>query len=407
MEFWSDPITFISQWLQQLLVNSGMAPELSNQLVSLLGALILPVVSLLWVIFLIWYERKLIGRIQDRFGPNRVGPFGLIQPFADMIKIFTKEYVTPTNADKVPFNMAPILMVASTMFMWAVIPFTVNTVGADLNVGILYLIAVGAVGELGIILAGYSSNNKYSLLAGFRVVAQLVSYEVPMVLALLVPVLLSHSMRLNDIVKAQPVWFLFVALVPAIIFFITSIAEVGRSPFDLIEADSELVAGFNIEYSGLKFGMFYVGDFMHAFTSAMVYAVIFLGGWQGPGAEQYPILGFIYFGIKTAVVHFLTILIRGTLPRFRIDQMMNLNWKILTPIALVMVGLTAILEKLLMGSAEATRIVAHIAANLLVLACVVLFYGKPIETRRQKLDQVAEINKGMAERILGGAGESK
>lgn len=407
MEFWSDPITFISQWLQQLLVNSGMAPELSNQLVSLLGALILPVVSLLWVIFLIWYERKLIGRIQDRFGPNRVGPFGLIQPFADMIKIFTKEYVTPTNADKVPFNMAPILMVASTMFMWAVIPFTVNTVGADLNVGILYLIAVGAVGELGIILAGYSSNNKYSLLAGFRVVAQLVSYEVPMVLALLVPVLLSHSMRLNDIVKAQPVWFLFVALVPAIIFFITSIAEVGRSPFDLIEADSELVAGFNIEYSGLKFGMFYVGDFMHAFTSAMVYAVIFLGGWQGPGAEQYPILGFVYFGIKTAVVHFLTILIRGTLPRFRIDQMMNLNWKILTPIALVMVGLTAILEKLLMGSAEATRIVAHIAANLLVLACVVLFYGKPIETRRQKLDQVAEINKGMAERILGGAGESK
>ena len=340
---------------------------------------------LLWVIFLIWYERKLIGRIQDRFGPNRVGPFGLIQPFADMIKIFTKEYVTPTNADKVPFNLAPILMVASTMFMWAVIPFTINTVGADLNVGVLYLVAVGAVGELGIILAGYSSNNKYSLLAGFRVVAQLVSYEVPMVLALLVPVLLSHSMRLNDIVKAQPIWFIFIALVPAIIFFITSIAEVGRSPFDLIEADSELVAGFNIEYSGLKFGMFYVGDFMHAFTSAMVYAVIFLGGWQGPGAEQYPILGFFYFGIKTAIVHFLTILIRGTLPRFRIDQMMNLNWKILTPIALVMVMIVAILEKLLTGAAVGTRAIAHFAANLLVLSAVVLVFGKPIETRRQEI----------------------
>jgi NADH-quinone oxidoreductase subunit H len=407
MAFWSDPITFISQWLQQLLVNAGMAPDLSSQLVALLGALVLPVFSLLWVIFLIWYERKLIGRIQDRFGPNRVGPFGLIQPFADMIKIFTKEYVTPTNADKVPFNMAPILMVASTMFMWAVIPFTINTVGADLNVGVLYLVAVGAVGELGIILAGYSSNNKYSLLAGFRVVAQLVSYEVPMVLALLVPVLLSHSMRLNDIVKAQPIWFIFIALVPAIIFFITSIAEVGRSPFDLIEADSELVAGFNIEYSGLKFGMFYVGDFMHAFTSAMVYAVIFLGGWQGPGAEQFPILGFFYFGIKTVVVHFITILIRGTLPRFRIDQMMNLNWKILTPIALVMVMIVAVLEKILTGAAEGTRAIAHFAANLLVLSVVVLVFGKPIEARRQKLDQAAEINKSMAERILSGAGETK
>jgi NADH-quinone oxidoreductase subunit H len=324
-----------------------------------------------------------------------------------MIKIFTKEYVTPANADKVPFNMAPILMVASTMFMWAVIPFTINTVGADLNVGVLYLIAVGAVGELGIILAGYSSNNKYSLLAGFRVVAQLVSYEVPMVLALMVPVLLSHSMNLNDIVKAQPIWFVFIALVPAIIFFITSIAEVGRSPFDLIEADSELVAGFNIEYSGLKFGMFYVGDFMHAFTSAMVYAVIFLGGWQGPGAEQYPILGFFYFGIKTAVVHYLTILIRGTLPRFRIDQMMNLNWKILTPIALVMVMIAAVLEKMLTGAAEATRAVAHFAANLLVLAVVVLLYGRPIENRRQKLEQAAETNKQLAEQILSRAGEVK
>jgi NADH-quinone oxidoreductase subunit H len=402
MAFWSDPISFISQWLQTLLVNAGMAADLSSTLVSVLGAVILPLVSLLYVIFLIWYERKLIGRIQDRFGPNRVGPFGLIQPFADMIKIFTKEYVTPEGADIVPFNLAPILMVASTMFMWAVIPFTVKTFGADLNVGVLYLVAVGAVGELGIILAGYASHNKYSLLAGFRVVAQLVSYEVPMVLALLIPVILSHSMGLNDIVKAQPIWFILVAPVPAIIFFITGIAEVGRSPFDLIEADSELVAGFNIEYSGLKFGMFYVGDFMHAFTSAMVYTTIFLGGWQGPGAEQYPILGFVYFILKTAVVHFLTILIRGTLPRFRIDQVMNLNWKVLTPIALVMVMATAIVEKLLTGASMGIHFLGNLAVNLLVAAVVILVYGKPYDKRGEQRELLADQNREMAKRIMGG-----
>ncbi len=299
MPFWSDPLQFISLWLQQLLVNAGMSATLAYPLVNIAGAVVLPLLSLLWVIFLIWYERKLIGRIQDRFGPNRVGPWGIIQPFADMIKIFAKEYITPTGADKIPFNMAPILVVASVMFMWAVIPFTSTTYGANINVGVLYIIAVGAIGELGIILAGYASNNKYAMMAGFRVLAQLISYEVPMVLSLLIPVLLSRSMGINTIIQHQQVWYILIAPVAAIIFFITSVAEVGRSPFDLAEAESEIVAGFNIEYSGLKFGMFYVGEFLHAFTASMVYTVLFLGGWQGPGAVEIPILGFVYFGIKT------------------------------------------------------------------------------------------------------------
>jgi NADH-quinone oxidoreductase subunit H len=402
MTFWGDPVGFISQWLQQLLVNAGMNAALSGTLTEILGAIILPLLSLLWVIFLIWYERKIIGRIQDRFGPNRVGPYGLIQPFADMGKIFTKEYITPDGADVIPFNLAPILMVASTMFMWAVIPFTAKTFGADLNVGVIYLVAVGAIGELGVVLAGYSSHNKFSLLAGFRVVAQLVSYEVPMVLALLIPVILSHSMGLNDIIKAQPICYLLVAPLAAIIYFITGIAEVGRSPFDLIEADSELVAGFNIEYSGLKFGMFYVGDFMHAFTSAMVFSVLFLGGWMGPGAAQFPILGFVYFGIKTAVIYFLTVLIRGTLPRFRIDQMMNFNWKILTPIALVMVMVTAIVSKLLIGASNWIVFIGNLAANLLVFAIVLLVYRNPIDSKRARLDELAAQNQEMAKRIMGG-----
>ncbi len=402
MPFWSDPITFISQWLVQLLVNAGMAPELAAPIVTVAGALVLPLLAMLWVIFLIWYERKLIGRIQDRFGPNRLGPYGLIQPFADMIKIFAKEYITPKNADVVPFNLAPVLVVGAVLFMWAVIPFTVTTFGANINVGVLYIVAVGAIGELGIILAGYSSNNKYAQLSGFRMVAQLVSYEVPMVLVMLIPVLLSRSMGLNSIILAQnPIWFVLLAPVAAIVFFITSVAEVGRAPFDLAEAESEIVAGFNIEYSGLKFGMFYVGEFLHAFTASMVFTVLFLGGWQGPGAMQIPILGFVYFAIKTMVVYFVFILLRGSLPRFRIDQMMALNWKILTPVALLMVMITALVEKLYAGGTTLTHWVGHLAANALVVAVVVLFSRKPLDDRRDRIDELAEANREMAEKILG------
>jgi NADH-quinone oxidoreductase subunit H len=266
---------------------------------------------------------------------------------------------------------------------------------------VLYIIAVGAIGELGIILAGYASNNKYSLLAGFRVVAQLISYEVPMVLSLLVPVLLSRSMGINTIIQNQQVWFIIIAPVAAIIFFYTSVAEVGRSPFDLAEAESEIVAGFNIEYSGLKFGMFYVGEFLHAFTASMVYTVLFLGGWQGPGAVEIPILGFFYFGIKTMIVYFVFILFRGSLPRFRIDQMMALNWKILTPIALVILSLTAIIEKLFEFDTPLVRNLALIGVNILVVAIVVLVSRKPLLNRREKIELFAEENRAMAQKILG------
>lgn len=401
MSFWSDPITFLSLWLQGVFINWGMAADLAKTLVTLLGAVLLPVIAIMWVIFLIWYERKIIGRVQDRFGPNRAGPFGIFQPFADLVKIFTKEYITPDGVDKVPYNLAPIIMVASTMFMWAVIPFTTKTVGANINVGALYLIAVGGIGELGVILAGYSSHNKFALLATFRVVAQLVSYEVPMVLALLVPVLLNSSMNLNDIVNGQPICNLLIAPLAAIIFFITGIAEVGRSPFDLLEADSELVAGFNIEYSGLKFGMFYVGDFMHAFTSAMIFTTLFLGGWRGPGAEATPILGFIYFGIKTFIIYFLTVLIRSTLPRFRIDQVMDFNWKVLTPLALVVLMVTALMEKLLVGATPGIHLAGHLVANLLILAVFILLYQRPNTERQAKMDALGETNREMAKHIMG------
>jgi NADH-quinone oxidoreductase subunit H len=350
MEFLRDPISFIGNWLEGLLVGWNIAPGAATAIVQLLGAFILGAFSLGLVIFTIWMERKLYARIQDRLGPNRVGPWGIFQTFPDMVKIFTKEYITPDGADKVVFNLAPILTVSAVMLLWAVIPFAPTIVGSEINVGVLYVVAIGAIGTLGIIMAGWSSNNKYALLGAFRTVSQMVSYEVPMVLALLVPVLLGHSMGVNSLVNAQTVWFIVLSPLAALLFFLSSQAEIGRAPFDLLEAESELVAGYQTEYSGLKFGMFYVGEFLHAFTVSALMATLFLGGWRGPWAEQAPILGVAYFFVKTFIVYFFVIVLRITMPRLRIDQMLNFNWKFLTPLALVLLICTALVEKILQSS---------------------------------------------------------
>jgi NADH-quinone oxidoreductase subunit H len=347
MSFISDPIGFIADQLGNLLMNLGLAPQAITVIMKLLGAFVLGSFGLGLVIFTIWLERKLYARIQDRFGPNRVGPWGILQTFPDMIKIFTKEYITPQGADKVVYNLAPILAVSAVLLTWAVIPFSPTLVGTDVNVGILYIIAVGAISTLGIIMAGWSSNNKYSLLGAFRTVAQIVSYEVPMVLALLVPVLLGGTMGVNSLVAAQDIWFVVLSPVAAIIFFITAMAETGRAPFDLLEAESELVAGYQTEYSGLKFGMFFVGEFLHAFTISALTATLFFGGWRGPFAEQFPVLGIFYFFVKSFIIYFFVALIRISMPRIRIDQMLNFNWKFLTPLALILLMVTAIVEKIL------------------------------------------------------------
>lgn len=386
MTFWNDPVNFIGQWLQSVLVSWGVAPDVAQIILLVLGAGILGVLGLVWVIFLIWYERKIIGRMQDRFGPNRVGPWGLFQPFADMFKIFTKEYITPDGADIVPYNLAPVLAVAGTLMIWGVIPFASTIFGADISVGVLFIIAAGAIGELGILFAGWGSNNKYALLGAFRSVAQLISYEVPMVITLLIPVMLSGSLSLQTIVQSQSLWYLLLAPVPALIFLITQIAEVGRAPFDLIEAESEIVAGFNIEYSGLKFGMFFVAEFLHAFTAAILFAVFFLGGWRGPFAEQFPMLGFVYLWIKTFAVYWFTVMIRGTVPRFRIDQMMDINWKMLTPLALVMVLVTAIVNALVrpVGSPVVT-LLALLVANLIMLVITLQLVRNSTRAKRRPM----------------------
>lgn len=323
----------------------GLHPSAVSVLQKLVSGFVLANFVLLTPIFIIWVERKVAARFQDRLGPNRVGPFGLFQSFADVVKLVTKEDITPTGADKVPFNIGPVLAVMSVVGIWAVIPFASTMVGTDMNVGILYSVAVGAVGTLAIMMGGWASNNKYALLGAFRTVSQLVSYEVPMIIALLVPTMLAGSMRMNDIVVEQQVWFVVAAPLAMLVFLISSIAEVGRAPFDLLEAESEIVAGFHVEYTGMKFGVWMLAEFVHAFTISALTAVVFLGGWRGPLVDQYPLLGVIYFLAKTYVVYLLLLWIRVTLPRVRIDQMNDLNWKFLVPLSLTVLVVTALVGK--------------------------------------------------------------
>ena len=390
MEFIIDPINAIGAWLEGLLLGTSMAPDVATAIMKLIGAGTVGIISLLLVVFTIWLERKIYARIQDRLGPNRVGPFGILQTIPDMVKIFTKEYITPQGADIVVYNLAPILAVSAVILIWAVLPFAPTVVGSALNVGVLYILAVGAIGTLSLIMAGWSSNNKYALLGAFRAVAQMVSYEVPMVLSLLVPVILAQTMSLSGLAEAQAsYWYVVIAPLAMLLFFTSSQAEIGRAPFDLLEAESELVAGYQTEYSGLKFGMFYVGEFLHAFTVSALTVTLFFGAWQGPWAEQVPLLGIVWFLLKTFVVYFFVIVLRISMPRLRIDHLLNFNWKFLTPVALVLLMATAVLEKLLLDADASIgiRLAAHLALNVLIAWGTVEILRRYSRSERKKVGE--------------------
>jgi NADH-quinone oxidoreductase subunit H len=290
----------------------------------------------------------------------------LIQPIADVIKLLIKEDITPLGADRVIYNIAPIIALATVILLWAVIPFAPTMLGADLNVGVLYIVAVGAVSTLGIIMAGWASNNKYALLGAFRTVAQVVSYEVPMVIVLLIPVILARSMSIHEIVLKQDIWFIVMAPIAALIFFIASIAEIGRAPFDLPEAESEIVAGFHIEYTGMKFGLFYAGELLHALTVGALVSTLFLGGWRGWGVEFSPLIGVFWLFAKAFFLYWVIMWIKYTVPRIRIDQMLSFNWKFLTPLALSVLIVTAVMDKLLAGATPVGYAIGMLAANLVV-----------------------------------------
>jgi NADH-quinone oxidoreductase subunit H len=280
---------------------------------------------------LIWLERRLLGLWQDRYGPNRVGPFGLLQVVADVIKIFSKEDWIPPFADKLVFVLAPAIIMATVLFSFVVIPFAPRIGISDLNIGLLFFLAMSSLGVYSVMLAGWSSNNKYSLMGGLRAAAQMLSYEVFMGLSLAGVVILAGSFDLRQIVNAQTkIWFVIPQIFGFIVFMVAGLAETRRLPFDLPEAESELIAGYHSEYSGMKFGMFFVGEYLGIVLISALMVVLFFGGWLGPVLP--PIVWFI---IKTFVLICFFILVRAALPRPRYDQLMDYAWKVMLPLSLL------------------------------------------------------------------------
>lgn len=356
--------------------NFGTSPGV-ELVIDIGGVVILSTFCLLIVIFLIWLERKLIARMQDRIGPNRVGGrYGILQTVADVIKLLVKEVINPSGADWLSYNAAPILTVVAALLVWAVMPFAPGVIGVDLNIGVFYVMAISSASVMVLLLAGWGSNNKYALLGAFRAVAQMVSYEVPMILALLVPVILARTMSTDGIIAAQSIPFILFAPVSALIFYISSLAETGRTPFDLLEAESEIVAGFHIEYSGMKFGMFFLAEFVNTLFWSGMFVTLYLGGYRFFGLENwvsadgYPygrMIGLIVFFIKTFSIYFVYVWIRGTLPRVRVDQLLNYNWKFLVPLSLVLIFFVALVDKLIPdGTGTATRMAIHLVLNLVL-----------------------------------------
>jgi len=331
----------------------------------------------------VFAERRLIGRFHNRIGPNRWGPFGTFQPFADVLKLIFKEDLTPANADKIVFLAAPIAMLSPAILVLAVVPFAKNTALADLNVGILYVLAVTSLSSVAILMAGWSSNNRYAMFGAARGVAVLISYEVPVVLCLLGVVLVAGSMSLSDIVKSQALPFLLVQPLPMFVFLAGVSAELNRTPFDVAEAESELVAGYHTEYSGVKFALIQAAEFGGVVTASMVVVTLFLGGWAGPLSDY---LGWLWFLLKVGVIAFLFIWVRATYPRLRIDQLLAFAWKFLLPLSLINLFATALEVFFLrdsMGMLTTNDLWIMTGINLALGAVCIALFGMMIREKIQ------------------------
>jgi NADH-quinone oxidoreductase subunit H len=292
---------------------------------------------LLFVIGFIWIERRAMARMQARLGPNRAGPLGLLQPVADAVKVLIKEDIIPALADKPIYWLAPVVAFVPVMMIFAVIPFEDGALLVDLNVGVLYIVAISSISGIGIFMAGWGSNNKYTVIGAMREVASVISYEIPVILALAGVVMVSGSMSVNQIVQSQNIPYILVQPLGFLIFFMAGSAEINRAPFDLLEADSEIVAGFHTDYSGMKFALFYLVEYAEALVLSTLVSIFFLAGWKGPLLPPW-----LWFLIKVVVVFFFIIWVRTTVPRVRIDQMMALAWKFLFPLALINLIITAL-----------------------------------------------------------------
>lgn len=305
------------------------------------------VVLLTFAAYLVWVERKLLGRMQVRYGPNRAGKFGLLQPLADLIKLVTKEDTVPAEAERTIFLYAPAVIAITSLLIFAVIPFgsdltllgqKIPLVISDLNVGLLFFIALSSIGVYGVALGGWASNSKYSLVGGIRGAAQLISYEVSLGLSLVPIVMLAGSFSLVDIVNAQARYpFILVQPISFIVFFISAVAEIKRIPFDLPEAENEIIAGYHTEYSGMRFGLFFLGEYITMVVLGALVAIFFGGGWRGPILPP-----LAWFLVKVLIIVFVLIWVRATLPRLRYDQLMHLGWKVLIPVALLNIMATGV-----------------------------------------------------------------
>jgi NADH-quinone oxidoreductase subunit H len=318
----------------------------------LIKSLTLILVLLTGFAYLTYYERRALARIQSRVGPNRAGPWGLLQPVADAVKLIFKEEFTPAQAYKPVFFLAPIITMVPAIVITAVIPWggTVTIGGrsvslsvADINVGALYIMSVASIAVYGVVLAGWSSNNKYAMLGGLRSSAQMISYELALGLSFVTAILLGNSMQMSQIVEAQRgMWFIFLQPVGAFVFMIATLAEVNRAPFDMPEAEQELSTGYNVEYSGMKFALFMMAEYTKMISISAIVATLFLGGYRGPGVDAHPWLGPLYMFLKIFFLLFGMIWVRATFPRIRYDRLMAFGWKALLPLSLALIFITAL-----------------------------------------------------------------
>ena len=312
-------------------------------LLKIVGILVFILVNALWLVYM---ERKVCAFMQARIGPNRVGPKGLLQSFADIGKLISKEIPIPKEADKLIFILAPVLIFAPTLMVYAVLPFGKNMAAINMNVGLFYFFAVASLSTMLFWMGGWSSNNKYATLGSMRVVAQMVSYELPMVLALLGVVMITGTMNLQDIVASQEhTWFIFTQPIAALVYFIAGVAECNRTPFDLVEGESEIVAGPFTEYSGMTFATFFLAEYANIMLICGMFTVCFLGGWHAPFGLTF-IPSWIWFFIKMYALVFIIMQFRWTYPRIRVDQLMGFGWKVLVPLSLANIFITGIAVKI-------------------------------------------------------------
>jgi NADH-quinone oxidoreductase subunit H len=376
LNFWVE----LGKWLEGVLSGWGVPTWGVNLIIDTVVVLILLVVGIMAVLIFTPMERKVIARMQDRPGPNRVWPYGTLIALADAIKMLTKEDITPRKADRALHMLAALLVAIPALLVFAVLPFGFRVIGQNLNVGVLFVLAVGSIHVLAILIAGWGSNNKFSLLSAFRVVNQLLAYEIPMVLCILAVVLFTRTMSLQGIVERQTIPFFVVMPVAGFIFLISAMAEANRSPVDLLEADSEVVAGYMVEYSGMKFAMFFIAEYVSMFAIAIVISTLFLGGYKFFGLENVaPVLSpFIVFA-KAVFVIFIMLWFRGTFPRMRFDQLVSFAWKFFVPLALVNLMLAALVVKIPAPTPSAVPWIqgaVMLVANLVVIAVTFLILNR-------------------------------